>query len=125
MNHRELLSEYERQLTYQDFEKAKPLIAADAEFWFNDGSYRGIVEIGGAFRRTFDLIKDEKYWLTDVRWLQETESCATCIYQFNWTGVINGKACTGNGRGTTVTKKIEDRWMIIHEHLSRKPDASV
>ncbi len=119
MTPQDLLIEYEKRLSSQSFEKVKPLIHKDATFWFNDGSFSGIREIEQAFQKTFDLIKEEKYWLSSLKWISETSNSATCIYQYNWTGLIEGKQSSGNGRGTSVLKKVDGNWKIIHEHLSR------
>ncbi len=117
----ELLKEYERSLSSQDFDRVRPLIHEDAVFWFNDGSFRGHEEIEGAFAKTFDLIKEEKFWLTDIEWLFSSEETAACHYQFNWEGIIHGDLCSGNGRGSSVLKSVDGVWKIVHEHLSRNP----
>tara|TARA_B110000305_G_C19246852_1_gene542768 strand:+ start:438 stop:812 length:375 start_codon:yes stop_codon:yes gene_type:complete len=116
-----LLKEYEQRLSAQKFEDVKPLIHKDAVFWFNDGSYLGIDSIEAAFNKTFELIKEEKYWLTNVEWIYQSEDAASCHYQFNWEGIIEGVASAGGGRGTSVLRKTDGSWQIVHEHLSRNP----
>ncbi len=116
-----LMTEYEQRLSAQDFDKVKPLIHEDAVFWFNDGSYLGIDAIEGAFTATFELIKDEKYWLTNLDWISKSDDAACCHYQFNWEGIIDGNHCAGGGRGTSVLKKTDGSWQVVHEHLSRNP----
>lgn len=116
-----LLSEYEQRLSAQDFAKVIPLIHKDAVFWFNDGSYSGIDSIEGAFNKTFELIKEEKYWLTNLDWIYQSDDAASCHYQFNWEGIIEGTPSAGGGRGTSVLKNVDGSWKIMHEHLSRNP----
>jgi ketosteroid isomerase-like protein len=116
-----LLATYEEQLAFQEFERVRPLIADDAVFWFNDGSHEGIASIEAAFAKTFALIQDEKYWLTDTVWLHKDDRAAAAIYTFNWSGVINGQKGAGSGRGTNILRKVDGLWKIVHEHLSRHP----
>tara|TARA_R110000850_G_scaffold42454_30_gene108991 strand:- start:3918 stop:4289 length:372 start_codon:yes stop_codon:yes gene_type:complete len=117
----ELLKEYEQSLSAQIFENVRPLIDDNAVFWFNDGSYHGLDLIEKAFTKTFNLIKEEKYWLTDLEWISKSDVAASCHYQFNWEGIIHGEHGSGSGRGTSVMKKIGGSWKIVHEHLSRRP----
>lgn len=117
----ELLKEYEKRLSAQNFEEVRPLIHVDAVFWFNDGSFHGMDAIEGAFLKTFDLIKEETYWLTDIEWILSSDEAACCHYQFNWEGIIESTPAAGNGRGTTVMKNFDGTWKIVHEHLSRMP----
>ncbi|MEC5129089.1 nuclear transport factor 2 family protein [Verrucomicrobiales bacterium BCK34] len=117
----DLLKEYEQRLSAQKFEDVKPLIHEDAVFWFNDGSYLGLDAIEGAFTATFELIKEEKYWLTNIDWISKSDDAACCHYQFNWEGIIDGRASAGGGRGTSVLLRTSGSWQIVHEHLSRNP----
>jgi hypothetical protein len=47
--------------------------------------------VEAAFRRTFDLIRDEAYRMEDIRWLVRTEHFAVLSFAFHWSGVIDGK----------------------------------
>lgn len=42
-----------------------------------------------------------------------------CTYRFRWKADIDGITYEGDGRGTTVLKKEDTQWKIVHEHLSR------
>ena len=119
----EFLQLYERKASSRRFEDVAPLIADDAVFWFNDGSYVGMELIREAFERTWALeIQDEKYWLDNIRWLVEEERFAVCSFSYHWTGVVKGKFKElGTGRGTCVLRRSGSDWKIIHEHLSREP----
>jgi ketosteroid isomerase-like protein len=94
------------------------LIAEDATFWFSDGTHRGIAAIRGAFEATWHALADETYWLDQLEWIAEGDIAAACTYRFNWKATIDGQPSSGSGRGTTVLKRVDDRWWIVHEHLS-------
>jgi ketosteroid isomerase-like protein len=119
----EFLRLYERKASSRHFEDVSPLIADDAVFWFNDGSYAGKESIRKAFESTWALeIQDEKYWLDNVSWLANEERFAVCTYSFHWTGVVKGRFRElGRGRETCILRRSGSDWKIIHEHLSREP----
>lgn len=99
------------------FDSLRHLIDDQAVFWFNDGSFKGIESIKKAFEKTAAVLKEEKYWLSDKKWIAKN----VCLYQFNWEATVDGKRVRGCGRGTTVLEEIEGNWKIVHEHLSEKP----
>jgi ketosteroid isomerase-like protein len=115
------LREYERCANTHRFDEVAPLIAADAIFWFSDGSYQGKEAIRQAFEATFDLIREERYTLEQLHWLVEEEHIAVCLYDFHWQGLVNGQPARGSGRGTSVLRQEEGHWYVVHEHLSRLP----
>lgn len=123
MTPEEFLRLYERRASSRSFENVAPLIANDAVFWFNDGSYVGTESIRKAFERTWSFeILEEKYWLDGIRWLVKEERFAVCTFAYHWTGVVKGKFKElGSGRGTCVLRRSASDWKIIHEHLSREP----
>ncbi|HEV7275561.1 MAG TPA: nuclear transport factor 2 family protein [Devosiaceae bacterium] len=122
MSARDILRAYEDRINRHDFETLSELIAEDAVFWFSDGSHHGLAEIRTAFERTWRTLSDETYWLEERRWLAEGDLAAACTYRFHWRAVIEGRAASGAGRGTTVLGLRNGRWQIVHEHLSADPD---
>lgn len=117
----EFLHEYEQRANTHRFEEVASLIAENAIFWFSDGSFQGKTAIKQAFERTWEYIQDEQYTIDQVKWLQENEQSAVCIYRFRWQGSVEGQIQQGMGRGTSVLNKINGRWQVIHEHLSVLP----
>lgn len=115
-----VLKQYEARINLHRFEDLAPLISDDAVFWFSEGSFTGPEAIRGAFERTW-LIRDETYWLDDLRWVAVGDTAAACTYRFNWTGIVEGQARAGSGRGTTVVRSEAGVWKIVHEHLSGLP----
>jgi ketosteroid isomerase-like protein len=117
MDHVEFLREYERKLGRHSWEAVADLIHDDAVFIFSDGTFRGKQQIAGAFRRTFATIQNEEYTIRDVHWIVEADHVAACIYEFGWSGVVDGRRASGGGRGTTILVKTPAGWRIVHEHL--------
>ena len=115
------LEKYEKQINTHDFNDVSSLISEDAIFWFSSGSHEGHAAIKAAFEKTWSLIQEETYWLSDIKWLSETQEFAACVYTFHWKGKISGNMREGSGRGTTVLRKYDGVWKIVHEHLSNFP----
>ena len=117
MTAQEFLQEYEQALATQQWKNIAPLLHSDVCVTFNNGTYKGIAEVEGAFRRTFALIQDETYAISNVHWIREDDALAVCLYHFHWTGIINGQMASGGGRGTSVLVNENGRWQILTEHL--------
>jgi ketosteroid isomerase-like protein len=121
MTPEEILRSYETKINLHRFAEVAPLISDEAVFWFSDGSHKGKREIKCAFEKTWQKLNNDTYWLQNIEWIALGDRAASCIYQFNWKTEINGKALEGTGRGTTVLRKEDNGWRIVHEHLSRTP----
>lgn len=122
MSARDVLQAYTDRINRQDFDVLTDLIAPDATFWFSNGTHSGIAAIRAAFEATWQAMgPTEHYWLDQLEWIAEGDSAAACIYRFNWEITVDGRRDSGSGRGTTVLKRVGDRWWIAHEHLSGWP----
>jgi ketosteroid isomerase-like protein len=121
MSARDVLQAYEDRINRHDFDLLTDLIAPNATFWFSDGTHRGIAEIRTAFEATWRTLADETYRLDQLEWIAEGDTAAACTYRFNWKATIGGAERSGTGRGTTVLRRADDRWWIVHEHLSATP----
>jgi ketosteroid isomerase-like protein len=117
MEPQEWLQAYEAALASQDWTRVEPLLHGDVCVTFNDGTYRGRAEVEQAFRRTFELIKDEHYAISNLHWVSVDDVYAVFIYHFTWSGTIDGHSATGGGRGTSVLKRDGPRWLLLAEHL--------
>lgn len=113
----EFISAYEKALATQSWEQVAPLIHEDCVAIFSEGTYTGKAEVESAFRRTFSLIKDEKYSISDIHWVRETDSTAILSYNFFWSGTIEGVQTFGSGRGSSVLVYQDGKWQLICEHL--------
>lgn len=115
------LSEYEQALATASWAKVAPLIHEKCAVTFSEGTYIGKAEVEAAFRKTFTLIKDERYSISNVHWIQKTEDIAVYIYDFSWSGTIRGEPASGSGRGTSLLVNQDGKWQLICEHLGPPP----
>lgn len=116
----EFMQAYESVLNTHDLEATLTLIEGDAVFFFsNQTAHVGKQAIGEAIGRNFQLIEDETFTLANLSWLAQTEKVAVCVYDFSWSGMIRGEPASGTGRGTTLLRRSEDGWKVLHEHLSQ------
>jgi len=113
----EFLAAYEQALATQDWEQVAPLIHERCTAVFSEDTYIGKSEVEQAFRRTFNLIQDETYRISNIQWLDRSGEYAICLYDFAWSGIINGQPASGGGRGTAVLKWEDGRWQLLCEHL--------
>lgn len=121
MNVQETFKKYEIELNKHDFALLLPLLSEDCKFWFTSGTYVGHVQCREAFNKTWNMIKEEVYSLSDVEWIAESDSAAVCTYTYHWQGLIDGQFYEGKGRGTSCFRREAHGWKIIHEHLSNFP----
>ncbi len=121
MSARQLIEDYKIEINKHNFDLVEPLISRDCQFWFSSGTFVGLTEVRNAFEKTWNLIKDEVYSITDENWIAESDSAAVCTYTFHWRGLIEGKLAEGKGRGTSVFRKEDQTWKIVHEHLIHIP----
>jgi len=116
----DLMREYESAANRHDLEATLGLIDADAVYLFSDGSaHVGKQAVERAIRRNFESIREEIYRIDNLTWLVKGEDAAACVYDFAWTGMINGQPAGGGGRGTSVLKRSSEGWKVVHEHLSK------
>lgn len=109
---------YEQATNSHDLTRLAPLIAADAVYWFSDGSHRGRDAVLAAIAETFATIRDEVYRIDDLEWITADHGQAVCRYRFTWTGTVDGQPKSGTGRGTNVLVNSDGTWQMLHEHLS-------
>lgn len=121
MNHTTALSAYVEALNTHSWGRIAPHVAEDAVFIFTEDTFIGHAAAKAAFEKTFKLIENEVFSLHDIVWTVVTENVATCHYEFRWKGLISGEESAGGGRGTTILRKVDGRWLIAHEHLGPYP----
>jgi len=111
---------YEAATAAHELEATLALIADDAVYLFsNESSHVGKPAIREALHTNFAAIKAEDYRLEGLRWLATSDDVAACVYEFVWSGEINGEPASGRGRGTSVIRRVQGEWRVAHEHLSR------
>lgn len=112
------LKAYEAATNSHDFANIRPLITADATYWFSDGTFEGLESIRQAFTKTWETIQEEVYTIRDVEWPLVAAESAVVTYHFLWHGFVNDISRSGSGRGTNLILRSGGTWQIKHEHLS-------
>lgn len=123
MSAKALLEKYLVEINKHDFDLVTPLISDQCKFWFTSGTFVGLEEARAAFEKTWRMIENEVYSLSDLEWIAESETSAVCLYTYHWSGLIEGQAREGKGRGTSCFRKEARGWKLVHEHLSAIPKA--
>jgi len=117
MNHETALKAYIEKLNTHAWDQIAPCVTEDAVFIFTEDTFVGKAAAKAAFEKTFKLIENEVFSLHDIAWTAVTESMAACHYEFRWKGLIGAQESSGGGRGTSVLRKVNSSWLIVHEHL--------
>lgn len=121
MSAKELIKRYEIEINKHDFNLMVPLVSEGCKFWFTSGTYTGLEQTRNAFEKTWNMIKEEVYSLSELEWIVDSDHAAVCTYTYHWKGLIDGQFREGKGRGTSCLRKEIGGWKIIHEHLSQFP----
>lgn len=114
----EFVNCYEAALASQQWVQVEPLMHEDVCVTFSNGAvHTGVAAVREAFSGNFEIIKDEKYLVSDVHWAVKKESIAVYLFKYSWSGLINGMQTSGSGRGTATLVLDGDAWKLIAEHL--------
>jgi ketosteroid isomerase-like protein len=118
----EVMAAYEAAADQHDLEATMSLVDDDAVYFFsNETTHIGRAAVRAAIARNFEAITMERFELDHLEAIVETEAVAVFLYEFRWSGIVDGEDRSGSGRGTTVLVSSGDSWHILHEHLSRGP----
>ena len=118
------LSDYFSASSSGALQRTLDMIDDDALYWFsNETAHVGKEAVAAAIKHNLDSIEDEKFQVSEVKWLVETAEVAVAMFRFEWSGKIGGQPTAGSGRGTSVLKRCGESWLVVHEHLSKGPTA--
>jgi ketosteroid isomerase-like protein len=115
----EFVSLYEQALAAQDWTSVDPLVHEEVCVTFSTGAVHiGKPAVQRAFEMNFLAITDEEYRISNVHWVQRGEDVAVYLFDYNWSGLIGGRAASGSGRGTAVLRREDGSgWRLLVEHL--------
>ncbi|WP_158883748.1 nuclear transport factor 2 family protein [Rhodanobacter sp. L36] len=115
----ECMTSFIDAMVRRDMAAALDLLANDvALFYSNGAALWGKEAFESAMTVNWKQVSNYKYSTLDSIWLAESETVASVIYTFSWSGNAGGKEVSGSGRGTRVFLKAGFGWLIAHEHLS-------
>ncbi|MBU1050154.1 nuclear transport factor 2 family protein [Candidatus Bipolaricaulota bacterium] len=121
MTPEDFIRAYEYALGTQDWSVVEPLIHPDACVTFSTGSvHKGKPAVQRAFEANFMSIKSEVYAVSNVHWVTKSADIATYLFEFDWSGMIQGQQAHGAGRGTSVLVNEGGKWQLLVEHLGPK-----
>jgi ketosteroid isomerase-like protein len=110
---------YEAALASQQWRAVDPLVHDDVCVTFSNGAvHKGKSAVRRAFEANFAAIEDEQYRISNIHWVLRLESFAAYLFDFQWSGRINGQEAHGGGRGTHVLV-YDGGWKLLVEHLGR------
>lgn len=113
-----LLNKYILLTNTHNFDELLSIIDENASFIFTDAKCNGIKEIRAYFEKAWDEIKDEKYWITDINIIHTDQFVKILSYNFHYSGFSNGEFVSGMGKASNVFTNKNQRWVLMHEHLS-------
>ena len=109
---------YEAALASQRWDALDPLVHGDVCATFSTGAvHKGKAAVRRAFEANFASIEDERYRISNVHWVVQSETFAVYLFDFTWSGRINGRETQGGGRGTSVLVCDNGDWKLLVEHL--------
>jgi ketosteroid isomerase-like protein len=112
-------ADFTAALIARDMETALSLLTDDVIFFYSDGStIVGKDSFSVLMTANWKMVIDYVYSTANPVWVAQTESAATVVYSFTWTGKVGDQAVGGAGRATRVLKNDGSGWCIAHEHLS-------
>jgi hypothetical protein len=104
----------------RSFANVAGMIHPKALFRFNDGDYRGLEAIQGAFESTWAHdVKDERYYLSHIEVVSVDADSAAATFRFHWSGTGIQGPFQIEGRGTSVLVRHQGKLKVMVEHLSR------
>lgn len=118
MTPEEFVIAYEAALATQDWQAVAPLMHGDACVTFSSGAvHKGLDAVKKAFESNFAAISCEKYKVSNLHWVSQNSTQAIYLFDFDWSGILNGEPASGGGRGTSVLVNETGTWQLITEHL--------
>jgi ketosteroid isomerase-like protein len=113
MSPTEFMCAYEAVTNAHDLDALLELIADDAIYLFSDRTaHIGKPAIRKAILANFEAIQGETYRIQNLKWLASSNDVAACVYEFDWSGTMNGRPVSGGGRGTTVIRCTDGQWKV-------------
>jgi ketosteroid isomerase-like protein len=115
----ECMTAFVAAMVARDIDAALNLLTSDVVLFYSNGTALwGKDAFVAAMTASWKMVSDYKYTTVEAIWLAQSDSVASVVYTFAWSGVAGGNQIEGGGRGTRVFRREADGWRIAHEHLS-------
>jgi ketosteroid isomerase-like protein len=111
---------YRRLINRHDFDLLeRDVIAPEAVFVFSDRREQGVAAVRAGFERTWSILPDEVYEMTEPEWLIETSDAAVCTFRYRYRGTMaDGRPLSGSGQGAHLFRRLDGRWRLALEQLT-------
>lgn len=111
-------ADFAAALIGRDMETALTLLTDDVVFFYSNGSaIVGKGAFSSLMETNWKMVEDYVYSIADPVWIAQSDSIASVVYSFAWTGKVRDQKVGGGGRATRVLRN-DAGWRIAHEHLS-------
>ncbi len=125
MSAEDFIHAYQKALASQQWAFVEPLVHDNACVTFSNGAVHiGKAAVQSAYEANFSEIEDEDYRISNVHWVRRGEDACVYLFEFSWSGRINGQDVQGGGRGTSVLVREGSDWKLLVEHLGPPPVAA-
>lgn len=114
-------NDYIEALATQNWQAAAPFFHEQATVIFTEATYHGKQQVSGAMCKTFSIIRDESFKVTNLKWNIVTADFASGTFEYVWSGTIQGKLFSSPGRATIAWVCENGHWQIINEHFGPMP----
>lgn len=95
------------------------VIAPDAIFVFSDQRHEGIAAVRAGFERTWSILPDEVYEMSEGEWLIDGPNSAACTFRYSYRGTLaDGRPLSGGGQGINLFRRTEGHWRLTFEQLT-------
>jgi ketosteroid isomerase-like protein len=112
-------SDFTAALIGRDMETALALLTDDVVFFYSNGAaIVGKDAFSSLMATNWKMVQDYVYSAADPVWIAQSNSVASVVYSFKWTGKVRDQTVGGRGRATRVLRNDGSGWRIAHEHLS-------
>lgn len=112
-------ADFTSALIRRDMSSALALITDDVLFFYSNGTaIAGKEAFSSVMTANWKMVDEYQYTTLESTWIAQSDTAASVIYNFAWSGIARGQQVSGGGRGTRVFRKDRSGWLIAHEHLS-------
>jgi len=114
----EALEQFMNAINTGDINEFIKFLNEKVVFYYGKETISGLDEIKKCYEEGAEVLKEEKYWPSDINIIHTTDNLLVCTYQFNYNGYISGKFVEGHGRASNIFIKSEktNQWELLHEY---------
>jgi len=115
-----VLNAYIEAINSRDFSQVSKLLHENAVFYIDNKVQADLKQIAAYHEHFWNTLKDSKFWASDIDVIHSDCKCHVYLYQYKFSGYMDGKFVEGSGRSTDVfvQNDMTEQWQLLHEHSS-------